>query len=117
MELRIEKLKLRGVLGVYEEERGYEREIEVSVRVRVKDMGGMRSDRIEDVLDYDGLVGCIRGVVEGRSYYLIEKLAGEILEELCGDERVEGVELEVGKPGAVEGVGGVYVVVRGGIWE
>ncbi|HEY8312805.1 MAG TPA: dihydroneopterin aldolase [Candidatus Baltobacteraceae bacterium] len=62
-----------------------------------------RSDELADTLNYDALHQTLAGVVRATSYALLERLAGELLDEVFRDPRVAAAELTIGKPGLLDG--------------
>lgn len=96
--IRIDNLIFLGKHGVYEKERNLEQEFEVSVSLAVDVKKSALSDKIEDTVDYQKVKDIVRGVIEGSSCYLIEKLAsdiaGKILEK---DERIKNTTISIRK--------------------
>ena len=108
----IKNLRLSAILGVYDEERHAEREIIVNVRVEYDPSVAIRTDALEDALDYKQIRNRIVGVVNGTRFRLIETLANGIVEELIKDPRILKLRLEVDKPKALRLAESVSVVVR-----
>ena len=108
----IKNLRLSAILGVYDEERHAEREIIVNVRVEYDPSVAIRTDALEDALDYKQIRNRIVSVVSGTRFRLIETLANGIVEELVKDPRILKLRLEVDKPKALRLAESVSVVVR-----
>ena len=108
----IKNLRLSAILGVYDEERHAEREIIVNVRVEYDPAAAIRTDALEDALDYKQIRNRIAGVVSGTRFRLIETLANGIVEELVKDPRILKLRLEVDKPKALRLAESVSVIVR-----
>ena len=108
----IKNLRLSAILGVYDEERHAEREIIVNVRVQYDPSAAIRTDALEDALDYKQIRNRIVSVVSGTRFRLIETLANGIVEELIKDPRILKLRLEVDKPKALRLAESVSVVVR-----
>ena len=108
----IKNLRLSAILGVYDEERHAEREIIINVRVEYDPAAAIRTDALEDALDYKQIRNRIVGVVNGTRFRLIETLANGIVEELIKDPRILKLRLEVDKPKALRLAESVSVVVR-----
>jgi dihydroneopterin aldolase len=56
------------------------------------------SDRLEDAVDYRLVASCIREVSESRKYYLLEALAGGIVDELFARFPLGRARVRVRKP-------------------
>jgi 7,8-dihydroneopterin aldolase/epimerase/oxygenase len=61
------------------------------------------SDDLADTLDYDALHRRIVEIVEGRSYALLERLAGDLLDAIFDDARVIRAQVTIEKPGILDG--------------
>ncbi len=95
--IHIDNLIFSGKHGVYEKERNLEQEFEVSVVLSFDVSRAALSDKISDTIDYSEAKKAVRGVIEGSSCYLIEKLARDIADKLLGDTRIESVKVTVRK--------------------
>ena len=80
MRIFVRQLAFEGYHGVFEEERREGRSFEVDLEVRTDQDSAADSDRLDDTLDYRGLAQIIGEVADGPSRYLVEKLAGEIVD-------------------------------------
>jgi 7,8-dihydroneopterin aldolase/epimerase/oxygenase len=58
------------------------------------------SDELADTVDYAAAYEIVRGIVEERSFRLIEALAGAIAEAVLATFKVDDVEVAVRKPKA-----------------
>jgi len=63
------------------------------------------SDELADTIDYSAVFELVQGIVEGRSFRLIEAMAGEIAAAVLAahggdDPRLDAVEVRVRKPHA-----------------
>jgi dihydroneopterin aldolase len=56
------------------------------------------SDRLEDAVDYRELVALVRDVSDGRTFRLLEALAGELADAVLRRFPVERVRVRVRKP-------------------
>lgn len=116
-------LHLRGVrfgvhLGVTEEERDTPQAVEVAVVVRFRaEPAATTTDRVEDTVDYAGVVARMREAVEGREFALVEHLGRVLLDAVrVGVDADHGVEVRVLKvdPPVPELTGGAEFVLRDG---
>jgi len=110
----VKNLRVSSILGVYEEERRAERDIVINVRVKYNADAALRTDAIEDALDYKQIRDRIVNFVTGTQFKLLEKLADGILQELIQDSRIARVHLEVDKPHALRLAESVSAIIE---WE
>jgi 7,8-dihydroneopterin aldolase/epimerase/oxygenase len=97
---RIEILDLRvlGVHGVLLEERERPQPFSVDLVAWVDMAAAQQSDELADTVDYGALAALVAEVVSGRSYQLLEALAGRLADALLGtDPRLLNVEVTVRK--------------------
>ena len=108
----IEDLLLRCIVGVNPEERTKLQDVNLQVTLFADLRPAGRSDDLGDTIDYKGLKGDIRALVEGSSYLLIERLAHEVARLCLRRPGVERVLVRVEKPGALRFARTVAVVVE-----
>jgi dihydroneopterin aldolase len=91
---RIELLDLRvlGVHGVLPEERERAQSFSLDIVAWVDMAAAQASDDLSDTVDYGALAQVAADVVSGRSFQLLEALAGRL-----ADARLSGVEVAVRK--------------------
>jgi len=97
---RIEILDLRvtGVHGVLPEERERAQPFSVDIVAWADLEAAQQSDDLADTVDYGALAQTAAEVVGGRSYRLLEALAGRLASALLiVDSRLEAVEVSVHK--------------------
>ena len=93
----IQGLRLKGHVGVTEEERARPQLLGVDVEVRT-DLGRAgTSDDLADTIDYGELLDLIAGIVGDRRSRLLESLAEQIASAIASLEGVSGVTVEIGK--------------------
>ena len=105
-----DRITLRGMRflgrhGVELEERLEPQPIEVDVELETDLAAAAGSDELADTIDYSGVFELARGIVEERSFRLIEALAGEIADAVLaaqaeGHPPLAAVEVRVRKPQA-----------------
>lgn len=108
----IEDLLLRCIVGVNPEERTKLQDVNLQVTLYADLRPAGRSDDLADTIDYKGLKGDIRALVEGSSYLLIERLAHEVARLCLRRPGVERAQVRVEKPGALRFARTVAVVVE-----
>lgn len=105
-----DRISLRGMRflgrhGVELEERLEPQPIEVDVELGLDLAAPAASDELSDTIDYAVLFELVGEIVEGRSFRLLEALAGAIAAAVVSahgaeDPRLEWVEVRVRKPQA-----------------
>jgi dihydroneopterin aldolase len=91
-------MRFEGRLGVSDEERGLPQLVEVDLVVEADLDAAIRSDALQDTIDYGPLVELVRGEVEERDHRLLEGLAGALAQAvLQGSSRIGAVTIRVRK--------------------
>lgn len=92
--------------GVLSDEQSLGGKFEVDVDLYCDLSSGARSDHLKDTVDYERVYDCIRNLVLGKKYFLLEALAGAIVVGILETFRqVRRVTVRVRKPSApVRGV-------------
>ncbi|MDH5681216.1 MAG: dihydroneopterin aldolase [Spirochaetota bacterium] len=101
MIIRIKNLHLKGIIGIYEQEKLEPQDIVVNVEMDVDVQKAVISDNIADTIDYDGITERITELVAGSEYNLLETLAQKMLDIVMEDYRVLKGRVEVDKPQAI----------------
>ena len=107
----INNLRVKGILGVYEQERYQTREILLNLTIFTDTRRGARTDHIRDCVDYDQTAQEIRALVEGAKRFTVEALAEDIACLCLNKPEVRKVIVRVEKPGAVAGADSVGVEI------
>jgi dihydroneopterin aldolase len=96
--IEIRDLRVTGVHGVLAEERERSQPFAVDIVAWVDMTAAQQSDDLADTVDYGALAQTAADVVGGRSYRLLEALAGRLASALLiTDARLEAVEVTVRK--------------------
>jgi dihydroneopterin aldolase len=92
--------------GVLSDEQNLGGKFQVDVELHCDLSRGAKSDNLEDTVDYERVYDCVRGIVVGRKFLLLERLGSEITGGILKQfPKVERVVVRVRKPGAaVKGV-------------
>ena len=101
MVIRIKNLRLRTIIGINEWERKNFQDIILNVEIEFNGNRVIESDDINDTIDYKELKKRIIQEVEKSRFYLIDKLAGYILQIVMENEKVNYAKVEVDKPHAL----------------
>lgn len=101
MEIKIENLRLRTVVGIFEWEKEVKQDVVINVDMHIDGDLAVTTDNIEDTVDYKQITKNIINHVEDNSFNLIEKIAGDIANLVMKDNRVRKTIVKVDKPGAL----------------
>ena len=96
-------MRFLGRHGVLPEEKVNEQPFEVDLVLHADLSEAAERDELEATVDYGAMFGLVREIVEGRSFDLIEGLAGAIAAvvlDATDPDRVTAVEVRVRKPEA-----------------
>ncbi len=99
-QIHIKDLLIRTIIGVNEEERHNKQDVIINITLDT-DHSAAVSDDIEDVVNYQTITRQIIKLVENSRFFLVEKMALEIVNLCLTDSRVERAVVTVEKPGAL----------------
>ncbi len=97
----IRDLRLRCIIGIYDEERREKQDILLNIVMAGDFTAAGRSDRIEDAVNYKDTTKAVIQLVEASQYNLIETLAERVAQTCLDHPRVQQVTVTVDKPGAL----------------
>ena len=97
----ITDLLLRCVIGLNDWERTQKQDVLINITLYTDLSRPCQSDRIEDSIDYKELKKQIITMVEGSSFFLIERLADSVSQICLAPPLVKAVSIRVDKPGAL----------------
>ena len=110
----IRDLALRGLIGVFPEERRAPQDIVINIVLETDLAPAAASDRIEEAMDYKALKKKILALVDRSAFNLIETLADRVARLALADRRVRRVMVTVDKPSALRFARSVAVeMIRG----
>jgi dihydroneopterin aldolase len=95
--IQIEGLELKGFHGALAEEKKNGQRFLFDIELVAHD-AGVRSDKLQDTVDYTEVVECVRAVSEGRNFNLIEALAASVADSLLERFPVSRARVRVRKP-------------------
>jgi dihydroneopterin aldolase len=96
--ISVEGIELRGRCGVTPEERAVGQLLVVDVRLEPVSCPGTQSDDLSGTVDYGWVVDVVRGIVEGREFNLLERLAEVISDAIWEPLDLAFLEIAVTKP-------------------
>jgi len=104
--IRLQNAVFYAYHGVLSDEQNLGGKFQVDVELHCDLSRGAKSDSLKDTVDYERVYDCIREIVVGRKFFLLERLGSEITKGILDHfPRVERVVVRVRKPGAaVKGV-------------
>jgi 2-amino-4-hydroxy-6-hydroxymethyldihydropteridine diphosphokinase len=92
---------LRGIVGINKEEQEKQQDILLNITLFVDMSAAGLSDDIDDAINYRTLTKRIIRMVEASSFFLVERLAAEVVALCLTDPRVGAARVRVEKPGAL----------------
>jgi dihydroneopterin aldolase/D-erythro-7,8-dihydroneopterin triphosphate epimerase len=108
--IHIKDLLLRTIIGINDEERRNKQDVLINITLYT-DHATAASDDIADTVNYRTITKQIINLVENSQFFLVEKMALEIVNICLADLRVERATVTVEKPGAVRFARSVGVTV------
>ncbi len=98
----IRDLRIPCVIGVHDWERRIQQTVTIDLDVAVDLRKAGHTDSLSDTVDYRVLRDRIEQAVRGSAYVLLEALAERIAQICLEEEKVQGVDVTIRKPGAVK---------------
>jgi dihydroneopterin aldolase len=95
--IQIEGLELKGFHGALAEEKKKGQRFLFDIELVAHD-AGVRSDKLQDTVDYTEVVECVRAVSEATNFNLIEALAASIADSLLERFPISRARVRVRKP-------------------
>lgn len=99
--IRITDLSLRTIIGIFDWERKTKQDIVINIELDFDASRAAASDDVHDTVDYKAITKKVIDVVEGSSYYLLEKLTQRVLDLIMEDPRVLAAVVRIDKPQAL----------------
>ena len=113
-QILISDLHLRTIIGINDEERRNRQDVLINIALFADLAAAGHSDNIEEAVNYRTITKQVIQLVEGSSFFLVEKLAHEIASICLADPRVERARVRVEKPGALRFARSVGVEIERG---
>ena len=99
--IHIRDLFLRGIIGINPEERTKRQDILLNITLFADLSVAGQSDQIEAAVNYKDVKDRVVEMVEGSSYFLLERLAERVAEICLETPAVQHVQVLAEKPGAL----------------
>lgn len=107
----IKDLLVRGIVGINENERRKRQDILINLAMQADIRPSGESDDITQTVNYRTVAKSIISMVEGSSYFTVEKLATEVARLILMEHEVFEVTVAVEKPGALRFARSVGVTI------
>ena len=99
--IRITDLTLRTIIGIFDWERTRKQKVVINVEITFNAAKAAKSDKVKDTVDYKKITKAIIKHVEASKYFLIEKMADQVLEIVMEDKKIKSAIVRIDKPGAL----------------
>lgn len=96
--IRITDLRLRTVIGTNDWERESKQDIVINVTIEFDATKAAQSDDLKETVDYKAITKRIIKFVESSQFFLLEKLAAQVLDMIMEDKRILGSAVRIDKP-------------------
>ena len=110
MIIKIENLRLRTVVGIFEWEKKVRQDIVINIDIEFDGSEAVEKDDIAFTVDYKSITKKIISDIEGKEFNLIERIAGDVVRIILEDDRVSRATVKVDKPGALRFADSVSVI-------
>lgn len=101
MIVRIKNLRLRTIIGTNDWERKELQDVIINVDMELYEKKVTETDRIQDTVNYRTITKRIIKEVEQSQFFLLDKLAGHVLQIVMEEKKVKKANVEVDKPNAL----------------
>ena len=101
MEIHIKNLRLRTIIGINDWERKNKQDVVVNILIEFDGKCAAESDDINDTVNYKSITKEIIQKVENSNYFLLEKLADQVLQIVIASDAVHRASVQVEKPHAL----------------
>lgn len=108
----IEKLTVRTVIGIFDDERIRFQDVVLHLRLYVDCRRAGDSDDIADATDYKQITKRVIAHVRASQFFLIEKLAATVANLILEEFSVPRVRVRIEKPGALRHARTVAVTIE-----
>lgn len=111
MFLKLNNLKLKTILGIYDWEQNLPREIIINATITTSHNNVLKTNNINDSIDYEKVTNKIKAIVK-TNHELAEILANKIIEAILEFDNVKEVTLELAKVGAVKDLESFSIILN-----
>ena len=111
-QIHIRDLALRTIIGVNDDERVNRQDVLISIVLHTDTRQAAKSDDLTMTVNYREITKRVIALVEQSRFFLVERMAEEVAAHCLEDKRVQMVDVNVEKPGAVRFARSVGVTIR-----
>ncbi|UDQ99208.1 dihydroneopterin aldolase [Lentisphaerota bacterium WC36G] len=97
----IRDLRLKTIIGTFPHERKAKQEVLINITLECNLQNAMQSDELSDTVNYKQIKLDIKEIVENSQFFLIERLAGAIVDKVLLTKGVLRCTVTVDKPNAL----------------
>jgi dihydroneopterin aldolase len=112
MIIKIKNLRLKTIIGIHDWEKNIDRDIVINAEIHTNFNNALKSDKIEDAIDYDNIVNQIKNLVATNRYQLVEKMAQDMINNILEDKRINKCKLEIDKIGLNSSLESFSVIIE-----
>ena len=109
----LQEYKLDLVIGVYAWERHLPQTVQLDIEIGLP-VGAGQTDRLEDTIDYGGVVQAIEASIQQRHFDLLETFAEHIAQLIRNDFKAPWVRISVTKLGMLSNIKRVGLTIERG---
>jgi len=110
--IEIKDLLVRTIVGINADEREHRQDVIINIRMWTDLTRAAVSDNIADTVNYRTVCKQVIEKVESTSYFLVERLAAEVVEICFRQPQVQQVQVSIEKPGALRFARSVGVTLQ-----
>lgn len=96
MKIKINRLRLFGYHGVYDDEKNNGQDFEISTSLKI-DRPRIKDDKLDSTIDYTRIIDKIVSVFNSRRYNLIESLMDDIFLSILSDKQILSAHISIKK--------------------
>jgi len=104
MLIKIKNFRLKTILGIYEWEKNFEREIIINATIETNYDKSCLTYDIKDTIDYDEIIAKIKKFLNSKKFQLIEEMTQQVLDLIMEDNRIDKCTVEIDKVRVIEEV-------------
>jgi FolB domain-containing protein len=103
--ITLKDIGVKVLIGAWAKERKKPQELWLDVKIDYHASMAIKSDAMEDAVDYYKLTTNIITHVEQTQYYLLERLLHDVLQFIMQDQRILACQVDIHKPMAMKKLG------------
>jgi 7,8-dihydroneopterin aldolase/epimerase/oxygenase len=110
--IELRNIRAWGNHGVAADERQSKQPFDINLVLQIDLRTAQASNKLHDTVDYNLVYKQVVKVVSTTSFQLLESLAGEILSSIFSDKRVRAAQINIAKPGLLDGATAIVSLER-----